>query len=303
MMPPASSAISSYDNPSDHDRQGLALNYDPAATVPGDCITKNKGCMDVYALNYDPWATEPDLCWRPKTGCLDPNAENFGCLVSTKDSLCALPNEQMTPLVLPGGLEVINLHQDALCVYEKHSPPSPPMPGWPISWDVTPEHTVVVKFTTTYPASEEEAQAYLDMMEAKITADLTAAGIIPTSVTATKEDIDRRRLGEGGFIVTVVIVFDDAEAQAVGLTAITDELRDFDEAQLYLMVPLEGPPLVELVTNNLIIPAPSPPPPPDSLGAGAIAGIVVGVIAAIVIVGVGIYCMKKGKGKPVGPAY
>jgi len=70
-----------------HQRDGLAINFNPAATVhdPTKCTLERFGCTDSKAFNYDPHATVDYGCYAKTPGCLDPNYDNYNCSSSCKD--------------------------------------------------------------------------------------------------------------------------------------------------------------------------------------------------------------------------
>jgi hypothetical protein len=47
-----------------------------------------KGCMDKSALNYDPLATVQGECRHGKMGCIDPLASNFDPTATTDNGSC-----------------------------------------------------------------------------------------------------------------------------------------------------------------------------------------------------------------------
>tara|TARA_R110002153_G_scaffold109136_1_gene249875 strand:- start:778 stop:2208 length:1431 start_codon:yes stop_codon:yes gene_type:complete len=69
----------------------LAINYDPNACLPGDCIYVQSvpGCTDPTAQNYDPLATVDDgSCIASIYGCTDPLATNYYAGASIDDGSC-----------------------------------------------------------------------------------------------------------------------------------------------------------------------------------------------------------------------
>lgn len=65
-----------------------ALNYNPSASVPGQCTTAVPGCLDQAAANYysDANVPTPSMCVYP--GCADPSASNYNPSANANDGSC-----------------------------------------------------------------------------------------------------------------------------------------------------------------------------------------------------------------------
>lgn len=116
MMPSMRTAPSSFNTPAKNRRDGLAINFDPAASVhdPRSCVIERIGCMDPTMNNYDPHATVRDACYSELEGCLNPLAKNFRCAT-----------RQFEPCE-----NLIQLHSRAVCQWDV-APPAPPGPPPP----------------------------------------------------------------------------------------------------------------------------------------------------------------------------
>ena len=92
-----------------------AINYNPSATLPGECVVPVSGCLDPDALNfykgantdrgncayggctdssrpnYDPTATIDDgRCAPLFPGCTNPLADNYNALYNLEDGSCRI---------------------------------------------------------------------------------------------------------------------------------------------------------------------------------------------------------------------
>ena len=67
-----------------------ANNYNPEATIPGDCIY-NEGCSDPNASNYNPTVTLDDgSCIAVVNGCTYDEADNYNSSANTDDGSCVI---------------------------------------------------------------------------------------------------------------------------------------------------------------------------------------------------------------------
>lgn len=124
-------------------KDGLAANFDPSASVhnPSACIRERIGCMSTTieierqgefksfaTLNYDPLATVAGDCYADLQGCLNPIAKNYGC----PDLYDAQGNAVYTKCVDGAGLPNAGVHDHVglLCNWEEQ-PPAPPAPPPP----------------------------------------------------------------------------------------------------------------------------------------------------------------------------
>jgi len=303
-MPRATSASLAYDRTGAvHTKQGLALNYDPAATVHSgsSCVMAYEGCTDPTALNYDKYATYDDgSCWTQVSGCLETTAINYGCRV---------PGTEPCPSYLTSSVSGTRVtgHVQLLCSFVYPSPPSPPSPATPPGVETVEVYQTKVEFTSTalYTADEE----------ASLKTNLAS------TYSAEKEDItidqvaDTARRGRqlSTTYTTKVTIKSDSEAAMNSVGAqLASDMTDLESAQnIFGSSVASLPTVVSKAVTVLLLPPSIPPiasPPPsssDGLGIGVIVGIVIGALAGVAIIAVIIFCvMKKKKGeKSVGPAY
>merc|ERR1711988_1185491 len=113
MMPPSEIATHYALSGREHERDKLALNYNPLATVhvAAMCTVYHEGCMDATAMNYVPMATVEATCYYRKSGCLNRKAINYGCAAKGL-ALC-------DPAVT-----LVTEHFPTLCTFY-YPPPSP----------------------------------------------------------------------------------------------------------------------------------------------------------------------------------
>merc|ERR1719149_76117 len=64
----------------------LAINFDPSATLPGQCISVLVGCMDSAASDYYPQANRAGTCRY--VGCTDSTRPNYDPSATFDDGLC-----------------------------------------------------------------------------------------------------------------------------------------------------------------------------------------------------------------------
>ena len=186
MMPSSSVANAMYVSPQGNLKDGLAANFTPGATVhdPSACGIARVGCMSptttAYgrvrrSLNYDPGATLEGECLPELEGCLNPEALNFGCPV-LQNTPCANTNVQN--------------HSRALCLFDlPPTPPGAPPPPYPPGIAGIPVHVVAVSMIAAGDVSDypEDVQtAILQIIVDAVNANLTQGTI---TVTAASVDI------------------------------------------------------------------------------------------------------------------
>eukprot|EP00965_Chrysotila_dentata_P182687 6032132-Pleurochrysis_carterae.AAC.1 len=321
MMPTRDSAKFTYDNPSLHDRQGLAsaTSYDPLATVhvKSMCVVEYLGCLSTTALNYDSRATvDAGDCWEPKRGCLDDAAINYGCIAGGA-SRCS---ENLSG---PGRLTI---HEARLCSYVAPPPPSPPRPPADAGSSGT-KYTSEIEYSLT---SEPPAN-YTTTMKNKVaaTANVNADDV---DVIITAPSTRRARALQSTQVWRVLIIVtssSSATAERVSgdlqsaagdtwetsSTFLAVDPADLNQLPVYRTVSASQahPPstlkAMSTVTMSLTIeiyaPFAPPSPPSDDVNVGAVVGGVIGGLIVIILVAVIIWLvLKKRKAKQnVQPAY
>ena len=64
-----------------------AINYNPSASLPGECVTAVFGCLDSVATNFYAKAnTKGEVCII--VGCTNPTRQNFNPLATHDDGSC-----------------------------------------------------------------------------------------------------------------------------------------------------------------------------------------------------------------------
>jgi len=159
-----------------HFKDGLAINFDPAATLNDDtCVVEREGCTDSTMYNYDSKATLPSQCWPDVFGCLHPGALNYGCpdrFLSDGGSYLLTPcTDATTGLVVAAAK-----HDIGVCNFD-YPPPSPPPAEVSGDTELFVEVALVVEGSVgDYPTSVTDTMC----------ADISAAGgIVSTGCTTT----------------------------------------------------------------------------------------------------------------------
>jgi len=193
-----------------HTRDGLAVNYNALATLNDDsCVVSRLGCTDSSMYNYDPKATLAGQCWPDEYGCLHPGALNYGC--ATKYTIEG--NDPPYPLHLTTCLDSAGLvtqaakHDSLICNFV-YAPPSPP----PVQASDGAEFTVQTEIFSAEPLEYFTADVLTDMC-ASATALITPA---PDNCGATAK--------AGSTIVTIVMTVANQAAQNAGVTSLQQAL-------------------------------------------------------------------------------
>jgi len=296
MMPAADYASpGKYENSGVHQRQALSIDFDPTATVPGECTVYYKGCMNSNATNYDEFATVPDDCYFPRYGCLDTTALNYGCLEGgiTTCEHDTLPAEEQITINVPG-----------ICSYNFPEPPSPPPPKFPDSTSTETQYQTVVSFESSQQYTEAEIDAIKADMAQEYGVDQSKVLIDVIEILTSRRRLERGRQLATRYEVIITILSDSPEAAEALTTKVEADLNDFDKAAA-LLPGLLTLPVVNTQTVVIALTPPSPPPGDGGLSGGAIAGIVVGAVVGVALIGVIAFCIlkKKGGAKEVAPNY
>lgn len=295
MMPDVASANAAFSAPDGID--GLNGNFSIFATIhdPDACVIARFGCNadaqtypgyvdPIRAINYDPRVTVNSACYWPKSGCLNPNAVNFRC-----DS-----DEATEPCTGDNALEdAVTQHVKYICKYSNTpSPPAPSPPPFPenLPSDATVEYlvtTVVVFGGTIDYWTNTVLTEYSNLIRDTIVPEADRATANVTSVAEA-----------GSVIVTSTYNTPDADSAEAALATAQEELSTMSDVQAILGDQLGVTALTGADVQMVIVIT----VPKKGLGAGAIIGIVIGVLAAIGL-GVGGYKWnQKRKQKAVFPA-
>jgi hypothetical protein len=317
MMPSASSSSAgTFSTTSLHEKQGLATNFDTAATVHDVdlCTVKYVGCMDSSAINYDSLATvsgdegpSGNGCWYAKAGCLDDAAYNYGCQTPGVTSCLSSTGDQAS-------VNRLTVHVPAICSFTYPNPPPPPSPAVPPGVSVSNKYETKIEFivdvwdATIQSTIETSIASQFGIDQSKVTA------------TGTLRAASGRRLSDAEYDVELLIESDTEAAQETMTSNVASQLGDLESAEAVLGIEIASVPTVTSETTTTILMPPSAPPPPNvetvlttsdgssGLGAGALAGIIVGALLGVgIVVGVVVFMMMKQKKKKqaatVEPAY
>jgi len=233
------------------------------------------------ATNYDQYATIPAPCYYDISGCLNPAALNFMCTDVSLSSACTPATPETTP----------TYHQKELCNFPGSSNAAPPSPSFPPYADEEGS----VMFTHTYSAvfsgdvsdydtdkKDDLLAAYVALMPAGYT---TTIKVEPASVKVSFEtEIPDSSSAAQDFANTVASTLPDAAAMQANLGDVVG-------------VEVLSDPVGSTTATVLI-----EPPGDEGMGAGAIVGIVIGILVALMLIGGGVMYMQQKKKKAVFPA-
>jgi len=206
-----------------HTRDGLAVNFDPTATVDSGCITEREGCMDSNARNYDPSATKAGTCWPAVTGCLHPGALNFGCASKFKN-VSVGPFESFiknfAPCTVNGIVTEASSHVSSQCVWQFAPPPPPPssVPG-----------NAILRIQASFSASEN-VEDFTAAAQAALCANYNGA-IVSLNPTGC-----RVRVTAGSSEVTVDTRVGSSSDQEAGVSSLRSSLASLDSSSSVLGV-------------------------------------------------------------------
>jgi hypothetical protein len=293
-MMPTIAGASSWSVPTPtNDRDGLAANFNPQATVNTGCVTKRLGCTDPTAANYDPLATVKFGCYAKKEGCLNVNALNFNCTAKTADGKpmdqpCGQLNDNgQSTNTLDGGNNPQGpptVHNDEVCVWgptpspPPSPPPLPPIP--PGTYHAVWQLTVAAKAANTV----EDCEALLNYAcEAVDNATLPVKAngnctCVPASVQFTS-----------------VMVFGTSQEAAQALAGLRDRMGSADQmSALTGLTVITTPTFTIVVVYGGGVPGPDLPSQEED-NTGLIVGVVCGVLGGILLIGAVLYFMNKKK--------
>jgi len=248
-----------------HRRDGLAVNYEPLATVDAGCVVEREGCTDSTGYNYDPRATKAGQCWPDVYGCLHPGALNFGC-----------PNEyavgaptyepQLTPCTDSNGkIVAASKHQLVICNF------APPPPAPPSSGEGQPTVAILVK-------AAEDAQTVIATgkdveIKNKLQADVANAMGSQVSTTA------------GSSLIDVKIQVPTTADMTAGVAALQAKLGSREAASAYLGVTVLATPSIVGYIDGAA----------DADNVAVIVGATVGGFFGLLLLGGVAYTMMKRK--------
>jgi hypothetical protein len=271
-----------------HARDGLAINFNPAATVHDStsCIIERYGCMSSTALNYEPHATVNWECWEPHEGCLNPAAANFNCSIQ-QFTACTGANAPAA------SIPRVSVHAPIVCVFATAAPAfPPPSPAHP---PIAPLGSILTVFTTevvllfdgTLDDFDEQVLYKISEQLCVSVLGIDASYCVSTAASASVK------------VTTVVTSADEAASDAAAATARTALLTAAAIDTVFTgfgLTALAGAEVKQVQVYSIVNAPPSPPPGPD--WPAIIGGTVGGVVGFLLILGV-IYYMKKRKSNKV----
>jgi hypothetical protein len=256
-----------------HTRDGLALTFDPAATVYNKdmCEVMRYGCMDSLAANYDPHATYNYQCYPVLEGCLNKHALNFGCSV-----------QQITSCTNTTRSEALTGHSKTVCIW-KVSPPSPPPPA-PYPRRPGVQISTVHKAEVTYIAAgvvDDYPTSKRQELCGKLTAVITTGGVEDCVTTVEPASV----------LLTSTFTTSSLETNQQAISLLQAALADAASASALLGIPVQATPVVgDASVYTVLAPPPSPPPGYDW---GPVVGGIVGALIGVLVLGAVLYVFKK----------
>jgi len=253
-----------------HTRDGLAANFDVAATVDvgqSGCLIERLGCMDSLAANYDPRATKADRCWPNVYGCLHPAARNYGCAQKYQNEDVGEASGEVlyTCVDSKGWPENATVHSPWRCNYYRLST------------------TNVVVWTTETVITAAEPVSYFTTGRLQIVCDVLAAntnGARTCRTTATA----------GSTILTSTMEYGSEAAANTGSASLAAFLPSAGAASAALGITVTSTPSTSVIATNV--------GGSDSDNTGVIVGAAVGgVFGGLILLGVGYMMMKRKQSK------
>jgi len=273
-----SGSTSNYEGSTIHFHQGLAINFNPSATVNdvSMCVYKYEGCTDSTMINYNSHATVDDgSCFPIVVGCLDRSAENFNCTFPGVNDGSDAKRVLLQCDTFAAGGRGVTVHADAACAEFKPPPPSPPPPA--IAGPT--ENFFSATLTVTGDLTTYDTDAFKTSTAAQFD---TLVGVTGGVVTVA-----------AGSVVVTYSISGLSDAQRDTAIANADQhLASSTAASAYFGVPVES------VSYEVIEYSLSPPSAPDNEAERI--GIIVGAVLGC-LVGLGLIllvtCMLKRKKK------
>lgn len=288
MMPTVESASPGAFTPGEgkHSKNGLALDFDAAATVSVPCTVLYYGCTDPSAANYEANANADDgSCMEVVAGCLNKRALNFNC-TEVGDSAC----NGTTPRV--------TLHEAGRCNYYRSPPPAPPRPRAPPGSSVLAAWRADVAFKLAGNPAERCQDA--DAMATTLAASQRAyvSGRVGCRAGSVLISFPLAFLSEGARDALVSSPWSRRDLAAIVGIPVDDVLDDpslVANGEEWLSIFPPAPP-----------PPPSPPPPgwlnDDRLTAIAAASLVALVLSGVCGLYIAARCRYAGRAK-TAPLY
>jgi len=259
------------------------------------CLVGRHGCTDSNATNYDPLATMNGNCWYHQRGCLNPAAVNFGCPDTTYSGPC-------TGLANP-----VTRHWARLCKWSNIASPPPPSPPVPPSGTYSTRYESKLTFaleTKTSTPAELEAD-----LKSWFRVGLSMGDEFEYLTDADYSYTARRRLqATVGTAVEVTLsqTFDTSADADTASTNLGSSIGDTPQSVTASMAGIDGlagvtaldAPLIETRTVYVASSAAA-----ETNTAAIIGGIVGGVVGLILLCAILYFLGKrKGAGKQTYPA-
>jgi len=284
MMPATgNSGAANYAGSGVHSHQGLALNFNPSATINNvsACRIRFEGCMDSAAINYNSRATDDDgSCFARVVGCLDRNAQNFNCTLPGVDDGTALKQTALKCNIYATGGRGVTVHSDAACAETVPPPPSPPPPtvSGPSQTAFNSEFVIAGDLTDL---SEADKTQFCENMDALL-------GVDGGTCVFT----------QGSVVASYTVIFSSEAERDSAVAAASPVLASNVAASAHFGL------TVESLTYTVETYSLSPPSAPSSgadVTAAIAGGVTAGVLVLLIAAGVAFWMMKK-KRKATSPS-
>ena len=275
MMPATgnSGAANNYQGATDHSHQGLALNFNPAATINNvsACVIQFEGCTDPTAINYNSHATDDDgSCFASIVGCLDRNAQNFNCTLPGVDDGTVTKQQALKCNIYASGGRGVTVHSDDTCAETVPPPPSPPPPttAGPSQTAFTSQFVIAGDLTSFSEADKAQFCANMDAL-------LGVSGGVCVFT-------------QGSVVASYTVIFSSDAERDAAVVAAGPVLASSVAASAFLGITVVS---VSYSVQTYSLAPPSAPPSSDT--AAIAGGVVGGVVALALAAGLAFWVVKK----------
>lgn len=279
------------------DPHALTFSLSYTVSTPTACKYR-QGCMDAAAINYDQRADlEGECYYATVSGCLDLTAQNYGCKFFSTDPC--------------GAAQKVTVHWQDVCVYAGEASEVVAADVTSLLGNTGAEASDKVEIIQTFTVNKEPCDVTTDetsAISAAVKTSLSLGEEVSVS-TVVVNCFDRRRLQNAAagpqaqLTTSIVVPLDDAAA--VESTVETSGIFTSKEAMNTMLSTAtlpDGTPLSNTVqvTSNPVKSVKyyrAASQKKTELSAGAVVGIVIGVLCVVILVVAGGIMMKKRQSK------